>query len=236
MANSVKVHIPNAITGLNLFSGCVGIVFAFQGQFEIAAFCILASGVFDFFDGLVARLLRVSSPMGKELDSLADVISFGLLPGVIYYQLLGETALGETYVPFLAFLVPVFSALRLAKFNLDERQQIDFIGLNTPMNAFYVLSLPFIALNFPQIIMHPAFLIGSIVVTSLLLVSEVRLFSLKFKSMSWAENRYKYVFLGVSAGLLPLLRFEAIPVVLALYFIFSFLHFRSERSTPDRIN
>lgn len=233
MANSVKVHIPNAITCLNLFSGCVGIVFAFQGQFEIAAFCILASGIFDFFDGMVARLLRVSSPMGKELDSLADVISFGLLPGVFYYQLLGQTDIGNSYLPFLAFLVPVFSALRLAKFNIDERQQIDFIGLNTPMNAFYVLSLPFIALNQPQIIMHPAFLIGSIVVTSLLLVSEVRLFSMKFNSMSWAKNRFRYLFLGISACLLPLLRFEAIPLILVLYFVFSFLHFRTPQ-TPTQ--
>ncbi|HZH54790.1 MAG TPA: CDP-alcohol phosphatidyltransferase family protein [Sphingobacteriaceae bacterium] len=237
MANPISAHIPNAITCLNLISGSIGVVFAFRGQFDLVAYCMLASGIFDFLDGMVARLLGVSSPIGKELDSLADVISFGLLPGVLYFQLL-QQALNSTassldlagLLPYLAFLVPAFSALRLAKFNLDERQESDFIGLNTPMNAFYVLSLPFIATQHPEIILHPAFLITSILLTCGLLISEIRLFSMKLKSLSWAANRYKYIFLILAAALLIPLHFRAIPLILVLYFILSALHFRGQKA------
>lgn len=228
MANTIKAHIPNAVTCLNLVSGCVGIVFAFQGNFAVVAMCLLASGIFDFLDGMVARLLKVSSPMGRELDSLADVISFGLLPGVIYYQLLLSNPSTWTYLPYAAFLVPAFSAIRLAKFNLDERQQSDFIGLNTPMNAFYVISLPFIADIYPEIVLNPIFLIASIALTSILLVSDIRLFSMKLSSLSWRVNRYKYLFILLAIGLLAIWQFVAIPLILFLYFIFSSLHFRSE--------
>lgn len=237
MANPIRAHIPNAITCLNLISGCIGVVFAFRGQFDVVAYSMVASGIFDFLDGMMARILGVSSPIGKELDSLADVISFGLLPGVLYFQLL-QQALNSTassmdlagLLPYLAFLVPAFSALRLAKFNLDERQESDFIGLNTPMNAFYVLSLPFIAIQHPDIILHPAFLIGSILLTCGLLVSEIRLFSMKLKSLSWQENRFKYIFLILSVVLLVSLHFRAIPLILVLYFILSSLHFRGQKA------
>src|SRR5690606_29661086 len=134
----------------------------------------------DFFDGLAARVLRVKSPIGKELDSLADVVSFGFLPGAVLYSMLGTAWPGHAYLAYLGFVVTVFSALRLAKFNIDDRQSTDFIGLNTPMNAFYVISLPFVAGTYGAIVYHPVFLVSSIVVTSLLLVSNVRLFSLKF--------------------------------------------------------
>lgn len=233
MAKRIKAHIPNAVTCLNLLSGCVGIVFAFQGNFPVVAMCLLASGIFDFLDGMVARLLGVSSPMGRELDSLADVISFGLLPSVIYYQLLLSGGTMGSYLPYVAFLVAAFSAIRLAKFNLDERQQSDFIGLNTPMNAFYVISLPFIAEIYPEVVLHPIFLVGSIVLTSILLVSEIRLFSMKLSSLSWKVNRYKYLFLLIAVCLLIVWRFVAIPLILLLYFIFSFLHFRREDSTSS---
>lgn len=235
MANTVKHHIPNTVTCLNLFSGCVGVIFALKGQFDVVAYCMIAAGLFDFFDGMVARLLKVSSAIGKELDSLADVISFGLLPGVIYYQLILQTSPSDSILPYLAFIVPVFSALRLAKFNTDERQQSDFIGLNTPMNAFYVLSLPFIARNHPDLILHPAFLIGSIIATSLLLVSEIRLFSMKLKSLSWKENQYKYLFLLISTGLLIFFRFEAIPLILLLYFMLSTIHFRKGKRVSGEL-
>ncbi|MEC3881166.1 CDP-diacylglycerol--serine O-phosphatidyltransferase [Parapedobacter sp. 10938] len=222
----MKTHIPNFITCLNLFSGCVGVTFAYAGQLDIAAYCVLASGAFDFFDGLAARALHVKSPIGKELDSLADVVSFGFLPGAVLYSMLGVAWPGNGYVPYLGFLVTVFSALRLAKFNIDDRQSTDFIGLNTPMNAFYVVSLPFIAATYGTIIYHPAFLIGSILVTSLLLVSNVRLFSLKINSFSWRENGWKFTFLLISAVLVVVLKFAAAPLVLALYFLFSYVHFR----------
>ena len=221
----MKTHIPNFITCLNLFSGCIGVTFAFAGQLDIAAYCVLASGIFDFFDGLAARALDVKSPIGKELDSLADVISFGLLPGAVLYSMLGVAWPDNAYVPYAGFLVTVFSALRLAKFNIDDRQSNDFVGLNTPMNAFYVISLPFIAGTYGAVVYHPVFLLGSVVVTSLLLVSNVRLFSLKLNSLSWRENGWKFAFLLVSALLVAVLKFAAAPLVLVLYFLFSYAHF-----------
>lgn len=225
----MKKHIPNFITCLNLFSGCVGVAFAFAGRLDMAAYCVLASGIFDFFDGMAARALRVKSPIGKELDSLADVVSFGLLPGAVLFSMLGAALPGNVYVPYLGFLVTIFSALRLAKFNIDDRQSTDFIGLNTPMNAFYVVSLPFVAATYGSIVYNPAFLVASIAVTSFLLVSNVRLFSLKLSSLSWRENGWKFIFLLLSAAAVVMLKFAAAPFVLLLYFLFSFIHFRQSR-------
>src|SRR5690606_34199292 len=151
------------------------------------------------------------------------------LPGVVLYCMLQIAWPGNNYMPYFGFLVTIFSALRLAKFNIDERQSTDFLGLNTPMNAFYVVSLPFIAGTYGSIVYHPAFLVCSIVVTSLLLVSNIRLFSMKLHSLSWRENGWKFAFLLVSAVLVVLLRFAATPLVLALYFLFSYMHFRQIR-------
>ncbi len=222
----MKRHIPNFITSLNLLSGCVGVTFALAARPEVAAYCVIASGVFDFLDGLVARALDVKSPIGKELDSLADVISFGFVPGAIWYTLLKISLPGTDYLPYLGFVVTVFSAVRLAKFNIDDRQSTDFIGLNTPMNAFYVISLPFIAATYGSIIYQPFFLLGNIAVTSALLISNIRLFSLKLESWSWQKNRWKFIFIILSAVWVGLFKFAAIPVVLVMYFLFSFIHFR----------
>jgi len=221
----MKRHIPNIITCLNLFSGCVGVSFAFQGKLEIATYFVVLSGVFDFFDGMVARALRVDHPIGKQLDSLADVVSFGLMPGCFYYSML-NSGLASASVGYLGFIVTVFSALRLAKFNIDERQTTDFIGLNTPMNAFYVASLPFIGQSY-GVVYHPLFLLSSVVVTSLLLVSEVRLFSMKMASVSWRDNRWKFIFIIISVLLIGLFKFAAVPIILVLYFLFSYIHFKS---------
>ncbi len=222
----MKRHLPNTLTCLNLFSGCVGVLFALDQAYTYAFYCILASGIFDFFDGMVARALHVKSAIGKELDSLADMVSFGFLPGIILYMLL-QASSPTAYLPYLGFVVTVFSALRLAKFNVDSRQTSDFIGLNTPMNTFFVISLPFIFEQFPSL--HtPALLIGIIAVVSYLLVAEIRLFSMKMSSLSWQDNKYKYVFLGLSALLLIFLQFAALPLVLVLYILFSKLHFASE--------
>lgn len=222
----MKRHIPNFITCLNLFSGCVGVTFALAGELHVAAYCVVLSGVFDFFDGLVARALHVKSSIGKELDSLADVVSFGFLPGAIWYTLLTMALPEAEYVPYLGFVVTLFSAVRLAKFNIDDRQSTDFIGLNTPMNAFYVVSLPFIAATYGDVIYHPVFLLANIAVTSALLVSNIRLFSLKLDSMSWQTNRWKFIFIILSVVCIGLLKFAAVPVILVLYFVFSFIHFR----------
>jgi len=199
---------------------------ALKGDYMSAAYCVLASGIFDFFDGMVARILHVKSNIGKELDSLADMVSFGFLPGVIMYKLLGEVFVDQPAVAYLGFFVTIFSALRLAKFNLDERQTTDFIGLNTPMNTFYVLSLPFIAEKYPQIILNPFFLLISVAITSYLLISEIKLFSMKLSSMSWEENKYKFIFVILAIVLFAIFQFIALPMILLIYIILSLLHFQ----------
>lgn len=224
----MKKHIPNAITCANLFSGCVGVVFAFKGQLEVAAYCVLISGIFDFFDGMAARLLQVKSAIGKELDSLADMVSFGFLPGVVMYQLLLKSDVSHPYLPYLAFLITIFSALRLAKFNIDERQTTDFIGLNTPMNTLFIVSLPFIARDYPAVIQSAALLSGIIFLTSYLLVSEIRIFSMKLGDTRWAANKFKYIFLILSVVLAIFLQFTAVPFILILYIGFSLMHFSTK--------
>lgn len=223
----LKKHIPNAITCANLFSGCIGIVFAFKGELEVAAYCVLLSGLFDFFDGMVARLLNVKSEIGKQLDSLADMVSFGFLPGVVMFQLLKTSDYSSAYLPYLGFFITIFSALRLAKFNIDERQTEDFIGLNTPMNTLFIVSLPFIAHDYPQIIGSSLVLIALVAITSYLLVSEIKIFSFKLSDTSWVKNRFKYIFLIASIVLIAVLKFTAVPFILVLYILLSIMHFRS---------
>lgn len=222
----MKKHIPNALTCANLLSGCIGVVFAFKGDLNIAAYAVLVSGIFDFFDGFVARLLCVKSAIGKELDSLADMVSFGFLPGVVMFQMLSQSDYASPYLPYLGFLITMFSALRLAKFNIDERQTEDFIGLNTPMNTLFIVSLPFIQHDYPGIINSTLLLISITVLMSFLLTSEIRIFSLKFGSVDWAQNKIKYIFLMLSAVLIACLKFAAIPFVLILYISMSVLHFK----------
>lgn len=226
----MKKHLPNAITCANLFSGCIGIVFAFKGNLETAAYFVIFSGIFDFFDGMTARLLNVKSAIGKDLDSLADMVSFGFLPGVIMFHLLKASDYSSEYLPYLGFIITVFSALRLAKFNNDTRQTEDFIGLNTPMNTLFICSLPFIANDYPQIIASSILLIAITAITSFLLVSEIKIFSLKFSDLSWAKNKIKFIFLILSAILIAFLKFAAIPFVLVLYIALSVLHFRGATS------
>lgn len=223
----MKKHIPNAITCANLFSGCIGVVFAFKGELEIAAYFVLLSGIFDFFDGMVARLLNVKSAIGKELDSLADMVSFGFLPGVVMFQLLKTSDYSSEYLPYLGFIITVFSALRLAKFNIDERQTEEFIGLNTPMNTLFIVSLPFIAKDYPEIIGSSILLIAITAITSFLLVSEIKIFSLKFSNTKWAKNKFKFIFLILSAMLIAFLQFAAVPFILVIYIVLSIFHFRS---------
>ena len=231
----MKKHIPNFITCLNLFSGCVGTIFAFNGELKTAAYFVILSAVFDFFDGMAARLLNVKSAIGKDLDSLADMVSFGFLPGLFMFQLL-KLSIGETiqntplsYLPYIGFVITVFSALRLAKFNNDTRQSVDFIGLNTPTNTIFIVSLAFIQTNYPAIIGSTPLLVGITLLTSFLLVGEFKLFSLKLGSTSWALNKYRYLFLISTFLLILSLHFAAVPFILALYIGFSLLHFKTER-------
>src|SRR5665647_1572724 len=197
----MKKHIPNFITCLNLFSGCVGVYLAFQGNFQGAFIAIIVSAVFDFFDGFAARLLKAYSPMGKELDSLADMVSFGVLPGAMVFSLLSKTAINE-WLPYLAFIIPVFSGLRLAKFNIDERQTSSFIGLPTPANAIFWAGLTFSYSAF--LVSNVWLLIALTLIFSYLLVAEIPMFALKFKNYAWANNQIQYLFLLITIILLAL--------------------------------
>lgn len=210
-------HIPNTVTCLNLFSGCVGVWFAFNGNYEGVALAVIFSAVFDFLDGMAARLLRAYSPMGKELDSLADVISFGLVPGALVFHMLSPD-LSHNYA-FVGFLITIFSALRLAKFNIDERQTSSFIGLPTPANAIFWAG---IALAWSELLIaNPYILLGLTVFFSYLLVAEIPMFSLKFKNLNWKDNKVQFVFLAGSVLLIAILWKKAISPLIMWYILLS---------------
>lgn len=227
-------QIPNAITSLNLLCGCLAITQIAGGNFIWAAILVLLGAFFDFFDGMAARILKVSSPIGAELDSLADVVTFGVVPAYLVFSLLNEMAV-PPYLAYAAFIIAIFSALRLAKFNVDDRQTESFIGLPTPANALFWISLPLIdwqytndigliSLNqFHEVFFNPWVLLVLVVVFSYLLVAEIPLISLKFKSLSWNKNKNRYLLLLISFALILLFYFAAIPFILLLYFIFSFI-------------
>lgn len=217
---NIKKHIPNSITCGNLLCGCIGIVATFKGELILATYLLWLAMVLDFFDGFVARLLKVSSPIGKELDSLADMVTFGVLPSVIMYHLISGYT-DNAYLPFISFIIAIFSALRLAKFNIDDRQVSVFIGLPTPANALFISSLIFIAGSHYTGIINLMSLIVVTIVFSILLVSPVELFALKFKSFRWKDNQVRFTFLLLSVLLLGLFQVLAIPMVIISYIVLS---------------
>ena len=218
----IKKHIPNAITCCNLISGCIATWFAFESDFTMALLFIVIGAVFDFFDGMVARLLHVSSPIGKELDSLADDITFGFAPSAIVFSYLCTFHIHLPFIPFLAFIMAAFSALRLAKFNLDERQALGFIGLPTPANALFwgslVLGLQEYNIYFEG--MEWAVLVGTFI-SSYLLIAEIPMFALKFKTWGWKGNEIKYIFILSCIPLLLLLKVSGFAAIIAWYVILS---------------
>ena len=224
----MKKHIPNFVTCCNLFSGCVATAFAFAGDAKLALLCIIIGAVFDFFDGMTARLLRVSSPIGKELDSLADDITFGLAPSTILFSQLQVMAYPQFLeplrpsLPFVAFVMAAFSALRLAKFNLDERQALGFIGLPTPANALFWGSL-IVGLGDSLEVCPWAVLLvlAGIFVSSWLLVAEIPMFALKFKHWGWKGNEVKYIFLATCVPLLVVFGISSFAIIIAWYVILS---------------
>ena len=228
MANAIVRNIPNTLTSCNLFSGCIAAYMAFHGNYKEALLFIVLGAMFDFFDGMTARLLHVSSPIGKELDSLADDITFGLAPAAIAFSLFKEVYYPDFLMPvagimpYTAFLIAVFSGLRLAKFNIDERQTSSFIGMPTPANALFWASLAvgghsfLISDNFNAI-----YLFVLVVVMSLLLVAELPMFSLKFKDLSWGHNKVSYIFLIVSLPLLIIFQLSGIAAVIIWYILLS---------------
>jgi len=215
-------HIPNTLTSLNLLSGCLGIVAVLQGPAHHAVWYVIAACVFDFFDGFTARALNVSSPIGKELDSLADMVSFGVLPALVMYRMI-DTQSASDLLPFAAFSLAVFSALRLAKFNIDETQREHFVGLPTPANALFITSLVYLTSPFDILVSQDFALIGITVTFSFLLVAPLDLFALKFKSYSWAGNELKFTFIAVAVLLLAIWQLAAMPFVILTYVAVSLL-------------
>lgn len=225
-------HIPNSITCCNLLSGCISIVLMCNGYAVAAGMMIFIAAVFDFFDGFAARLLKAYSPLGAQLDSLSDVVSFGVAPSFIVYHYLNQTVnlemMGVNVLPFTAFFLAVFAELRLAKFNIDDRQTTSFIGLPTPAMGLFVASLPF-ALQSEKlpfmggIITSPYFLFAIIIAFSFLMVSEIPFFSLKIKNLKFKENVHIYILAVFAVIAFCLLGFAAIPFVMLFYILISLL-------------
>lgn len=214
MIRQVKRQLPNALTCANLVCGCLGIISVFEHTTLWAAYFIYLAALFDFADGFAARLLKVQGELGKQLDSLADVVSFGVLPGFILFRLMNEAQGGAW--SYLAMLVPVFSALRLAKFNIDPRQSDVFIGVPTPANALFISGLPFASVYFPALLGLPV-LAAVAAVMSVLLVAELPLLALKFKGWNWQAYKFQYILLAAGIVLLFTFKFAAIPLIILIY-------------------
>ncbi len=226
-------HVPNFLTSCNLATGSIGTVLAFEGYWLWAAAMIWLGALFDFFDGFAARMLKQYSPIGGELDSLADVVTFGFLPSSIMYVLLQDTGV-PVYIPFFGYVLVIFSALRLAKFNIDERQKTRFYGLPTPASALFVSALPFVlrdAAAGGRWLQNPWVLLLVVVILSFLMVSGIPLFSLKFKSFLWKENRIRFIFLILSILLIIGLKFLSIPIIIILYVFLSLLTNKLDKIT-----
>jgi len=232
-----KSLIPNGITLANLLCGVFSVYSVSRDQLVYASLLILLAAFLDFFDGFAARALKVSGPLGTQLDSLADLISFGLAPAFIAAHLTGAFSISDTanFLVYLPFLMAAFAAFRLAKFNIDTEQSTSFKGLPTPANALFWLSLPLIeSYGSPDSLIVS--LINSLTDSALwlsllslamgfLMISNLPLLALKFKNFGWAENKWKYILLISSAGLLVVFQLAAIPIILLLYLIFSSIHF-----------
>jgi CDP-diacylglycerol--serine O-phosphatidyltransferase len=220
---NLKAQFPNFITLLNLLSGVVGILWVLEGQLLYGAYFVILSAGFDFLDGFAARLLKVQSDMGKELDSLADVVSFGVLPGILLYSLT-KAQTDSQVLPYLTLIIPMLSAYRLAKFNLDTRQSDRFIGLPTPANALLLSTLPHLVAHWPELapwVTSPIALVVIAWVASILLVSELPLIALKFKNSSFADNTYRYTLLCLGAFCFAWLQLAGIPLIIIAYLLLS---------------
>jgi CDP-diacylglycerol---serine O-phosphatidyltransferase len=281
-------NIPNFLTATNMLCGVMAIFLAFAGRIDIAPYFIFLGAILDFLDGFLARLLKQQGEMGKQLDSLADMITFGLAPGVIMMvvvvygmssaHLLDPASFGEynttefsgpippwagfkllfsswsdgvflqgkgNWLPLAPLIIPFFSMFRLAKFNIDTRQSESFIGLPTPANTIFFMSFPLLLTRYAGVsgwqhdliltLVQPAFLIPVIIVMSLLLVAELPLFALKFKSFSWKGNEIRYSFLAVSVILIPLLKFWSLPIIILLYLVLSVINNVRRRGQNEKI-
>lgn len=235
----IFTHIPNGITSLNVLSGCLSIACAFNNHLTTAAIFIFFAGIFDFFDGLSARMLKAYSEMGKSLDSLADVISFGVAPSVIMLQLLlisvrkeypeiqlESASFGILLIVYSSFIIAIFSAIRLAKFNTDPRQAESFIGVPTPANAFFIASLVFVIKDysiFSEWLLNYRILIPLFIILSVLLVAEIPMIALKFKNLSVKDNKAQYLLVGIAIILISIFKLSAYPLIFITYLILSII-------------
>jgi CDP-diacylglycerol--serine O-phosphatidyltransferase len=226
---SIKKHIPNIITLLNLFSGCVALIFVTQLNFEMAFYAVCVGIFFDFFDGFFARLFKVSSPLGLQLDSLADMVTSGLIPGFAMFAMLQMCVSNlpfSNFLPYLGFVITLGSCYRLANFNIDTRQTDSFIGLPTPANALFILSLPLVLQHsnidfIKSSLSNSSVLLTITFLSALILNAEIPLFSLKIKKMNVKDNLLQITFLSVALLLLFVLRFLAIPLIIMTYIFLS---------------
>jgi len=230
MANRITRHIPNTITCLNLFCGCVATYHGFIQEFDMALLFIVLGAVFDFFDGMAARLLNAHSIIGKDIDSLADDITFGVAPASIVFGWLQMYFFSNySLVPYFAFLIAVFSGLRLAKFNNDSRQTTSFIGLPVPANALFWGSLIVGGTEtFWSWAYAPYLVLLLIPVSCWLLVSEIPMFSLKFKNLTWRDNKVKFLFLIVCIPLLILFKISGLAAIIVWFVLLSILTQRKQ--------
>jgi len=238
----IKKHIPNAITLLNLASGLLAIIAIFKGYYDEAFIFVCVGIFFDFWDGFFARKFNVSGELGLQLDSLADVVTSGVVPGLMIFKLLQDIQEDDTskyflteeyyymgFVPYLGFIITLASAYRLAKFNIDTRQTDSFIGLPTPANALFIMSIPMIQFAgthewLVDALFNPFVLLGISLLSAYMLNAEIPLFSLKIKNFSWEKNKLQVIFLALSVVLLFLLEFTALPVIILLYVALSVLN------------
>lgn len=229
---NIKKHIPNLITLINLFCGCVAIVFVSQQDYEMAFYMVCLGIFFDFFDGFFARLFKVASPLGLQLDSLADMVTSGVVPGYVMFSMFTNSAheLGtNSMIPFLGFIVTLGSCYRLANFNIDTRQTDSFIGLPTPANALFILSLPLVlkfsdSLITLELLTNQWVLLIIALCSAYILNAEIPLFALKIKKFTFKDNVLQIVFLVISIVLLLLLQFSAVPVIIIIYILLSVIN------------
>lgn len=243
---SIKKHIPNAITCLNLLCGCIATVYVFNGDLIVATYFVWIAAILDFFDGMAARLLNVHSEIGKQLDSLADMVSFGVVPGAMMFKIInhqmitcGADSDNSATISFIGFIITIFSAIRLAKFNIDTRQNESFIGLPTPANTLFISSFPLILksdnLFLIELLNNFYFLISVTIICSYLLIAKLPLFALKFKSFGFKGNKIRYIFLAISLIMLIIFQVIAIPFIILLYIILSVINNITSRKKQNEI-
>jgi CDP-diacylglycerol--serine O-phosphatidyltransferase len=226
---NIKKHIPNLITLINLFSGCIALVYASEANFEMTFFFVCLGIFFDFFDGFFARLLNVSSPLGLQLDSLADMVTSGVVPGFVMFKMLTNSVSSDPsliYLPYLGFIITLGSCYRLANFNIDTRQTDSFIGLPTPANAIFILSLPLILKNTDSLILLELLtncwiLLIVTLVSAYILNAEIPLFALKIKKFNFKDNALQIVFLLISLLLLIVFKFSGVALIIVFYVMLS---------------